>query len=78
MILNTFLNNKTLLEWGKIFLKLSKEGLQNRFIKNKKNKDESVFLKNIENILMYNKTKADIAIENFKKNKSFDFMYEKN
>ena len=76
--LNTFLNNKTLQEWGKIFLKLSKEGLQKRSIKNKKDKDESGFLKNIESILRYNKTKANIAIESFDKNKSFDFMYEKN
>ena len=70
-MLNTFLNNKTLQEWGKIFLKLSKEGLQKRSIKNKKDKDESGFLKNIESILRYNKTKANIAIESFDKNKSF-------
>ena len=38
--LNTSLNNKTLLEWGKIFLKLSNAGLEKRSIKNKKGKDE--------------------------------------
>ena len=76
--LNTLLNNKTILEWGKIFLRLSKAGLKKRSIKNKSGKDESEFLKSIESILMQNKTKADIAIEKFKKNKSFDFMYEKN
>ena len=74
--LNTFLNNKTLLEWGKIFLKLSKVGLEKRSIKNQKGKDESEFLRSIEDILMNNKTKADITVKQFKKNKSLDFMYE--
>ena len=75
--LNTIINNKTLLEWGKIFVKLSKVGLKKRSIKNKNGKDESIFLRNIENILKNNKTKADIAIEKFNRNKSLDFMYEK-
>ena len=74
--LNTLLNNKTLLEWGKIFLKLSKVGLEKRSIKNKKGKDESEFLRSIEDILMNNKTKADISVKKFEKNKSLDFMYE--
>ena len=75
--LNTTINNKTLLEWGKILLKLSKAGLKKRSIKNKNGKDESIFLQSIENILKNNKTKADIAIKKFNKNKSLDFMYEK-
>jgi len=75
--LNTIINNKTLLEWGKIFFKLSKSGLKKRSIKNINGKDESIFLGSIENILKNNKTKADIAIEKFKKKKSLDFMYEK-
>ena len=74
--LNTSINNKTLLEWGKIFFKLSKTGLENRSIKNKNGKDESEFLQSMENILMNNKTKADITVKQFKKNKSLDFMYE--
>ena len=73
----TIINNKTLLEWGKIFFKLSKAGLEKRSIKNKNGKDESIFLKSIESILKNNKTKADIAIEKFNKNKSLDFIYEK-
>ena len=75
--LNTIINNKTLLEWGKILFKLSKAGLEKRSIKNENGKDESIFLRSIENILKNNKTKADIAIEKFNKNKSLDFMYEK-
>ena len=75
--LKTIINNKTLLEWGKIFFKLSKAGLEKRSIKNENGKDESIFLRSIENILKNNKTKADIAIEKFNKNKSLDFIYEK-
>ena len=75
--LKTIINNKTLLEWGKIFFKLSKATLEKRSIKNKNGKDESIFLRSIENTLKNNKTKAEIAIEKFSKNKSLDFMYEK-
>ena len=75
--LNTSLKNKSLLEWGKIFYKLSKNGLEKRSIKNKNGKDESEFLRSMENILMNNKTKADVIIEKFKKAKSLDFMYDK-
>ena len=76
--LNTLINTKSLLEWGKIFLKLSEEGLHKRSIKNIKGMDETVFLSNIKNILMNDKTRAELAIERFKISKSFDFLYEKN
>ena len=76
--LNTLMKNKSLLEWGKIFLKLSEEGLHKRSIKNTKDIDEAIFLSSIKNILMNNKTKAEIAIESFKNKKLFDFLYEKN
>ena len=75
--LNTSINNKTLQEWGGIFLKLSKAGLEKRSFKNKNGEDESKFLKSIENILMIKKTKAEITVEKFNINKSLDFMYEK-
>ena len=74
--LNTIINNKTLLEWGKIFINISKKGLQNRLIKNDKRKDESIFLQSVENILANNKTKAEISIEKFKKNNNLEFLYE--
>ena len=45
--LNTVINNKTILEWGKIFLNLSKKGLEKRSIKNDSEKDESIFLHSI-------------------------------
>ncbi len=75
--LNTLIAKKTILEWGKIFLSLSKKGLEKRSIKNDAGKDESIFLKNIENILTNEKTKAEITIEKFQKNKNLDFLYEK-
>ena len=75
--LNTTLNNKTLLEWGKVFLNLSKKGLQSRSVKNDNGKDESIFLRSVEDILINNKTKAEITIEKFKNKKELDFLYEK-
>ena len=76
--LSAYLNNKSLLEWGKILLKLSEEGLHKRSIKNKTGKDETIFLNSIRHILSNNKTKAETSIEKFKINKSFNFLYEKN
>ena len=76
--LNTSIKNKSLLEWGKILLKLSEEGLHKRSIKNNKGDDERIFLTSIKNILMNNKTKAEAAIESFKNKKSLNFLYEKN
>ena len=75
--LNTGLNNKTLLERGKIFLDLSKKGLEKRSIKNDSGKDESIFLRNVESILTNNKTKAEATIEKFQKDNSLEFLYEK-
>ena len=75
--LSTIINSKTLLEWGKIFLNLAKKGLENRAIKNDNGKDESIFLRSIESILINNKNKANITIEKFKREKSLEFLYEK-
>ena len=75
--LKTILNNKTLLEWGKIFSKLSKKGLEKRSIKNDSGKSESIFLRSVENILNKNKTKAEVTVEKFKNKKNLSFLYEK-
>ena len=75
--LNTVINSKTLLEWGKIFLQLSKEGLQKRSIKNNGGSDESIFLRSIENILNNNETKAENSIKKFEKDNSLEFLYDK-
>ena len=75
--LNTVIHSKTLLEWGKIFLQLSKEGLQKRSIKNKGGSDESIFLRSIENTLNNNETKAENSIKKFEKGNSLEFLYDK-
>ena len=75
--LNTLIENRTILEWGKIFLSLSRKGLEKRSIKNDAGKDESIFLRSVESILTNEKTKAEITIEKFQKNKNLDFLYEK-
>jgi glutamate--cysteine ligase len=75
--LNTVIHSKTLLEWGKIFLQLSKEGLQKRSIKNKGGSEESIFLRSIENILNNNETKAENSIKKFEKGNSLEFLYDK-
>ena len=75
--LNTIISGKTILEWGKIFLSLSKKGLEKRSVKNVIGKDESIFLRSVEDILTNNKTKADMTIEKFKKDNNLEFLYEK-
>ena len=74
--LKTIINNKTILEWGKIFLELSRKGLEKRSIKNKNGDNESIFLQSIKDILDNNKTKSDVAIEKFQKEKNLKFLYE--
>ena len=75
--LNTTINNKTLLEWGKIFLNLAKKGLEKRSIKNRSGKDESIFLRSVESVINNNKNKANDTIEKFKNKKNLEFLYEK-
>ena len=74
--LNTIINSKTILEWGKVFLSLSKKGLEKRNQKNKNGKNESIFLRSIESILSNNKTKAELTLEKFKINNNLDFLYD--
>ena len=62
---------------GKNFSELIKKGLEKRSIKNDGGKDESIFLRNVESILSNNKTKSEITIEKFEKDKSLEFLYEK-
>ena len=63
--LKTEINGKSILEWGKILLNISNRGLIVRNFKNKNGNDETIFLKNIEQILQQNKTKAEKTLENF-------------
>jgi glutamate--cysteine ligase len=63
--LKTEINGKSILEWGKILLNISNKGLIGRNFKNKTGNDETIYLKNIEQILQQNKTKAEKTLENF-------------
>jgi NOL1/NOP2/fmu family ribosome biogenesis protein len=65
--LKTEINGKSILEWGKILLNISNRGLIGRNFKNKTGNDETIFLKNIEQILQQNKTKAEKTLENFER-----------
>ena len=75
--LSSIINKKTLLDWGKVFLHLSKKGLEKRSIKNSNGNDETIFLRSIENVLNNNKNKADYTIQKFKEQKNLEFLYEK-
>ena len=71
--LKTEINGKSILEWGKILLNISNKGLIGRNFKNKTGNDETIFLKNIEQILQQNKTKAEKTLVKFllKKNNEY-------
>ena len=75
--LKSIINNKTLLEWGKVFLNLAKKGLEKRSIKNNSGNDETIFLRSIESVLNNKKNKATVTIEKFKDKKNLEFLYEK-
>ena len=65
--LNTILNGKDLLFWSKELLKISKKGLNKRSFLNQNNNNETVYLKNIENILLKKLTKAEQTLKQLKK-----------
>jgi len=72
--LNTLLNNKKLIDWGKIFLDLSKRGLEKRNELNKSGKNETIYLKHIEDIIKNKKTRADMLVDQFNKTKNLNFL----
>ena len=72
--LNTLLNNKKLLDWGKIFLDLSRKGLEKRNELNKSGKNETIYLKHIEEIIKNKKNRAEMLIEQFNKKKNLNFL----
>jgi glutamate--cysteine ligase len=75
--LKTIIGKKTLLEWGKIFLNISKTGLEKWDIKFIRGYEEYIFLRSVVNVLINNKNKATATIEKFKNQKNLDFLYEK-
>jgi glutamate--cysteine ligase len=72
--LNTLLNNKKLIDWGKIFLDLSKRGLEKRNELNKSGKNETIYLKHIADIIKNKKTRADMLVDQFNKTKNLNFL----
>ncbi len=72
--LNTLLQDKKLIDWAKIFLDLSKKGLEKRNELNKSGKNETIYLKHIEEIISNKKTRAEMLIEQYNKAKKLDFL----
>ena len=72
--LNTLLNNKKLVDWGKIFLDLSKKGLEKRNELNQRGNNETIYLKHIEEIIKNKKTRADMLVDQFIKTKNLNFL----
>ena len=72
--LNTLLNNKKLIDWAKIFLDLSKKGLEKRNELNQSGKNETIYLKHIEEIIKNKKTRADMLVDQFIKTKNLNFL----
>ena len=72
--LNTMLQDKKLIDWAKIFLDLSKKGLEKRNELNKSGKNETIYLKHLEEIIKNKKTRAEMLIEKYNKTKKLDFL----
>ena len=72
--LNTLLKNKKLIDWAKIFLDLSKKGLEKINELNKSGKNETIYLKHIEEIIKSKKSRAEMLIEQFNKTKNLNFL----
>ena len=75
--LNTIINSKTILEWGKVFLSLSKKGLENRDIPNKHGKNETLFLNHLQKVIDNKATNADHMISKFSKTEDLSELYDK-
>ncbi len=74
---NTQLMGNDLLHWTKELLKLSEAGLKKRDIVNKNGKDETLFLKHVNNIVENKMTNADHMINKFSENDNLETLYDK-
>ena len=72
--LNTELEGKKMYEWGEIFLKISKNGLIERKKLNENNKDETIYLKHIEEILEKKTSRAQLLLNKFELTGNLDFF----
>ena len=74
---NTQLMGKDLLHWASILLDISKKGLENRDILNKRGKNESLFLNHLQKVIDNKTTNADHMISKFSKNENLSELYDK-
>ena len=63
--LNTNMRNEPIFEHANKFIKISKQGLVRRGIKNRSNKDESIFLNEIQEMIKSRKTPATMLIDKY-------------
>jgi len=74
---NTQLMGKDLLYWSSKLLDLSRKGLENRDVLNKKGNNETVFLNHLQKVIDNKTTNADHMINKFSKNENLDELYDK-
>ena len=74
--LRTELEGKDIGEWSKIFLDLSKKGLEKRNQLNKSQKNETIYLNYLNQILNSNQTNAELMLSKFKEDKDLNYLYE--
>jgi glutamate--cysteine ligase len=72
--LETELGGKKLYQWGKIFLNIAKSGLIKRKELNSSNKDETIYLKHLEDIIDRKTNRAQLLLEQFNKQGNLDFF----
>jgi len=72
--LETVLAGKKLQQWGKIFLDIAKSGLIKREELNLNGKDETIYLKHLEDIIARKTNRAQLLLEHFNKQKNLDFF----
>ena len=72
--LSTELAGKKLYEWGEIFLELSKNGLIERKKLNESGKDETIYLKHIEDIIEKKTNRAQLLLKKFKLTGNLNFF----
>ena len=71
------LMGKDLLYWASKLLDLSRKGLENRDILNKSGKNETIFLRHLQNVIDNKTTNADHMINKFSKKEDLSELYDK-
>jgi len=72
--LETDLGGKKLHQWGKIFLDIAKSGLVKRKELNSSGKNETIYLKHLEDIIDRKTNRAQLLLEQFNKQGNLDFF----